>query len=75
MRQEKKYIVKKVLIYFQIQKQGLDRYQGEDKVEELSPCRYSEKETQTNNKTKQEHKEMWTSGVKNLLTELVESGT
>lgn len=58
MRKEKKYIVKKVLIYFQIQKQGLDRYQGEDKVEELSPCHYFEKKPQTNNKTKQEHKEM-----------------
>lgn len=45
MRKEKKYIVKKVLIYFQIQKQGLDRYQGEDKVEELSPCHYFEKKT------------------------------
>lgn len=70
MRQEKKYILKKVLIYFQIQKQGLDRYQGEDKVEELSPCRYSEKETQTNNKTKQEHKEMWTSGVKKSINRI-----
>lgn len=60
MRQEKKYILKKVLIYFQIQRQGLDRYQGEDMVEELSPCYYSEKkkQKQTNNKTKQEHKEM-----------------